>query len=146
MVYTGLHFFHEYPNYEYYILYSGLSEEESDVQDMEIDRTLALTNITNTQNTSHSDFFFGDCDLDQGYEGFETLPNLQNGQVRKNSSFDCDSPALYEKIVRFLWICNVKHITLRLVKSFRPGEAYWWLSTRQRYLQCFSCGVTTVLC
>jgi len=54
---------------------TGLSDEESDAQDME-DRALQMSQWRPTTN---SDFFFGDGELDQGFE-FDALSNLQNGQ------------------------------------------------------------------
>ena len=60
-----------------------MSEEESDVQDVELERTTNLTSIASgLGNNSHSDFFFGDGEIEQpGFQEYEPLSNIQNGQV-----------------------------------------------------------------
>ena len=58
-----------------------MSEEESDAQDLEVDRTLQMSHATSLiGHINNSDFFFGDCDLDHGFD-YEGMPVMTNGQV-----------------------------------------------------------------
>ncbi len=48
-----------------------------------MERNTNLTNIASgLGNNSHSDFFFGDGEVDQSGFEYEPLSNMQNGQVR----------------------------------------------------------------
>lgn len=65
--------------------HAGVSDEESDVQqDLElVQRSSNLTYIASGMgNSNHSDFFFGDGDMDQMVFESEHFPSIQNCQVR----------------------------------------------------------------
>ena len=71
------------------VLFSGISEEESDVQDLDVVETSG--NLTNLMpgvgvNGNHSDFFFGDGDIDQINFEYDELGGIQNGQVGKDEN------------------------------------------------------------
>ena len=64
--------------------HTGVSDEESDAQDLElVQRSGTLTYIASGMGTSnHSDFFFGDGDMDQIVYECEPFTGIQNCQVR----------------------------------------------------------------
>ena len=63
----------------------GISEDESDVQETEQQDTAGIltTIASGVGNNSHSDFFFGDGDVEQCGFDYDSIGNLQNGPVRE---------------------------------------------------------------
>ena len=64
-------------------MYLGISDEESDVQESEQQDTAGIltTIASGVGNNSHSDFFFGDGDVEQCDFDYDSIGNLANGQV-----------------------------------------------------------------
>ena len=65
--------------------FSGISEEESDAQDLDLIETsgnLATVMAGVGINSNHSDFFFGDGDINPNINfDYDGLGSIQNGQV-----------------------------------------------------------------
>ena len=66
-------------------MYAGISDEESDAageSEQQLTRGSPLTVIASGHgNKTHSDFFFGDGDVDQGAYEFDNLGNMQDVPV-----------------------------------------------------------------